>query len=651
MLWIDIETRSQCDLIFHGLLRYAQDPTTEVICMSWAFDEEDVVVWWASEPFPHRITQYIKDGGLITAQNSQFEAHLFDYVIGNDYDLPEIKREQWRCSMTTLLANGYPAGLDAGSKAVGIKYQKQADGRRLIKEYCAPNFLTAWKPGDWELMGSYCAYDTEVMREMVKTLRDLTDAEWAEFHLNAKINERGIPVDVELCEAVLNYAGELAADASRVLTEMTDGAMTKHTQRKERDAWLFPRLEPHHMKLLEVYKKGEKKISLDQDHRDYLLECEDLNWEARELLEAINSAGSSALMKFGVAAHTHVAGRVHNTFQFHGAQTGRFAGRGLQPHNFRRDAYGAEEAEQIIDDIKGDYEVDNPSTTMARLLRSMITSEQGIYYVDYAAIEGRVAPWIAGTQDGERKLDLYRQQKDVYVVTAASMFGVAEADVGKDLRQSGKIAELSLQFGGGAGALIGMAKNYGVTFDQDTAKEIVNRWRAANKWAGEIWADFDRAIALAVRTPNTVAEAGRCKFQSDGLNFLWCLLPSGKFLAYPKPKWEAYVTPWDEERVGPTFQSSTKPAAGEPALRKHARGALLFQNAVQGTAAAVLREAVVRADAAGLKIIGHVHDEIMGEGGHTDGEMLDKIMREQPAWAEGLPIDTGGVSYGKRYGK
>jgi DNA polymerase len=72
---------------------------------------------------------------------------------------------------------------------------------------------------------------------------------------------------------------------------------------------------------------------------------------------------------------------------------------------------------------------------------------------------------------------------------------------------------------------------------------------------------------------------------------------------------------------------------------------------VQATASNILREALIKADAAGLKIVSHVHDEIIGEGPPSDGDKLNAIMLEQPAWAEGLPLDTGGVMSGRRWGK
>ena len=656
MLYIDLETRSQCDLIFHGLRRYAEDETTQVICMAYAFDDGDINFWWHHENFPRIVTDYFKSGEPVMAHNAEFERHLFDYVIANDYDFKAPAREQWRCSMAMGLANGFAGGLDALAAGLALPFRKHAQGARLIREYCAAGHLTSFKPGDDDLMKNYNISDVEIMRAAVKFLRPLTDIEWEEYHINTIINERGLPIDVNFCTAALGYTRQVADDANDQITKLTHGKMTKSTQRNARNDWLFPKLTPYQMKLLEVYKKGEKRLSLDSDHRRYLLECEDLDDDARHLLEYIDNAGSSALKKFAVAAHQHCGGRVHNTFLWNGAgRTGRFSGKGLQPHNIRRDVFGDTQAETLIQDIIAGYELTSPADTMARLLRAMIAHKEGLAWCDWSSIEGRVAPWLTKDSDtggsGCEKLKLYLSGADIYVVTAASMFNVEEADVDKDLRQSGKIAELSLQFGGGHNALIGMAKNYGVIFEEDEARDIVKKWRLANPWAEMIWADYDKAITDAVLNPGTAFKVGRVTYGSDGDNYLWCQLPSDRMLAYPRPKFEPYMTPWGEERVGVTFQSHFKPAAGEPPIRIHARGALLFQNSVQAVAADCLREAVVLAHEAGLQIVGHVHDEIIIQGSHADGERLNNIMLEEPWWADGLPLATSGVSSGVRYGK
>jgi len=622
--------------------------------MAYCFDDEPMEFWELVEPFPQVVADYIASGGPIMAHNASFEADIFDFVIAEDYDITPPKREQWQCSMVIALANGHPAGLGELAKSLCLPLQKQEHGTRLIREYCAVNFKDIFLPqfeADRELMKEYCVFDVEVMREAVKRMRDLTPTEWAEYHLTEKINDKGLPVDLNLCRSALMYSNELNEDASKEISRITDGKMTKHTQRKARDAFVLPRLEQHHLDLISVYKKGEKKLSFDQEHRKYLLDCDDLDHEVRELLEYIDAAGSSALKKYAVAVHCEVDGHVHHTFQFHGAQTGRFSGRGLQPHNMRRDAYPNDEAEALISDIIAGYEIEQPGRTMARLLRSMITHPDGVYFVDWSNIEGRIAPWISADSRAQARIDLFAAGADLYKRSAMSMFGIPTEDLVDDnQRQSGKVAELSLGYGGAKGALTRMAKNYGMVIPEHEAENIVTLWRSANQWAVDIWHEFERAAEDAVNSPGVPFKAGRCTYQRDD-DYLWCMLPSGRVLAYAFPDVEYIDDPWGG-RYKATFQTPVKPAKDAVGrVRAHLRGALIFQNAVQACAADILRGALLGCDEAGLDIRLHCHDEIMGVGPEDDGERLNTIMLTTPNWADGLPLATGGVKWAKRYGK
>ena len=652
MLLLDLETRSQVDLALHGLRRYAEDRSTQIICMAYAFDDDPIEFWSGDEPFPQVVIDHILDGKTLMAHNAEFERHLFDWVIAPDYNFDAPRIDQWRCSMALGLASGYAAGLDTLAVTLGLPYRKLLHGRRLIKDYCMPGHLTKFKPGDANLMKQYCIGDVEVMRAAVKCLRPLTDAEWHEYHINAEINDRGLPIDVAFCEAALEYSTEIARDANREIEILTHGVMTKASQRKSRDLWIKPRLSDDQIEMITVTHKDVEKLSFDREHRQPLLECDDLSPEVRELLEQMDAAGSSALKKFNVAVKQHVNGRIHNTFLWNGAgRTGRFSGKGIQPHNFRRDVYGDNEAEALIADVKNGIVLDRPATTMARLLRSMITHRDGLYWVDWSQIEGRVAPWLANSPEGEIKLDIFRDGRDVYTATAANMKRVSEAQIDATQRQAGKIAELSLQFGGGYRALIGMGKGYGMLFEEEEARGIVKDWRLVNEWAENIWDEYEQAIKSATKEPNIEYPVGRVTFQSDSINFLWCRLPSGRLLSYPKPRREGVTTPWGETHGATVFQTHFRPAAGALPIRIPARGALIFQNTVQAVAADILREALMRAHDEGLDIVGHCHDEVIGIGTQEDGDRLDNIMLEQPTWAAELPIATGGVSHGTRYGK
>jgi DNA polymerase len=556
LMFIDIESRSQIDLKKDGLARYARDPSTQVICVAYAIDDEPVQSWFANEgdPFPSEIIKHIKSGGLLMAWNSGFENTLFDFVISNDYDFTPPNANQWRCAMVASTTSGYPASLAGASHALNLPQQKMTEGTRLIRSYCAPGHQITWQGEDRLLMANYCETDVEVMRDAVKCFRQLTDDEWHEHTLNQEMNDRGIPVDVPFAEVALGKADELTAVANDEISKLTNGTMTKHTQRKSRDIFLDARLTSQQQGLLIDYKNDEKKKSLDQDHRSLLLECEDLNPDARQLLTLINEAGSSALRKYNVIVDQHVDGVVHDTLVFNGAQTGRFTSKGLQIHNIRRDCFEPDVAEQLISNAIAGRELDEPGQTLARLMRAAIKHDDGLYWVDYSGIEARVGPWLANDDDGERILDVHRRGDDLYVIAAAAMCNLDPSDVSKELRNAGKVGTLACGYGGGVYAFQQMAGNYGLTFTDDQAKKFVYNWRDTNPWAVNQWASFDEAITEAFCNPGESFSAGRCALHSDG-EYIWCTLPSGRLLAYPKPDWETYETPWGEVREGVTHQA------------------------------------------------------------------------------------------------
>jgi DNA polymerase len=81
-------------------------------------------------------------------------------------------------------------------------------------------------------------------------------------------------------------------------------------------------------------------------------------------------------------------------------------------------------------------------------------------------------------------------------------------------------------------------------------------------------------------------------------------------------------------------------------------GGLLAENITQAFCAALLRDAIRRADAEKVEsLVAHVHDELIFE---TDTPItvaghVQQVMEEVPAWAKGLPLKAEPVIL-NRYG-
>lgn len=95
-------------------------------------------------------------------------------------------------------------------------------------------------------------------------------------------------------------------------------------------------------------------------------------------------------------------------------------------------------------------------------------------------------------------------------------------------------------------------------------------------------------------------------------NTLWIVRPSGRKLAYIKPR----LQPNRFGRMAVTYE-------GLNAANKWARGETysgkLVENITQATARDLLAEAMWRMEQAGLSIVGHVHDEVIGTHGAAEG--------------------------------
>jgi DNA polymerase len=475
------------------------------------------------------------------------------------------------------------------------------------------------------------------MRAACSLLRELSESEWSEYQLNSEINERGVPVDVPLATAALSYITDIKLHADEAILKLTDGEVTSARARKLRDAWVMPRLSESQKALLLVKKGDKETYSFDQEHRDNLLAAKDLDPEVEQLLEHINDAGGSSASKYNVIANQHVDDRIYYSLQWHGAATGRWTSKGLQIHNMPRNAF--DDPEPIISDVLEGYEIEKPAKSLSRLLRASITSAKGITWSDWSAIEGRICPWLSDDDEAQAVLDVFRRSEDIYIHTAEGM--------GMEDRQAGKVAALSMQFAGGAGALMRMAKNFGTIYSEDEAEELKVLWRESNQWAVRFWHGLKNAANKAYRKPGEQITCGKMSFFYDGADFLWMIRPSGLFHAYYQPRIELVEYPWGDSGYELTaLAGSVMPKAGAKWPRRALTPGILIENATQGAAADLMRNAVTNSQH--LPIILHCHDELVVEGNHV--EELHAIMETAPTWAEGLPLKAE-TTHKQRYGK
>lgn len=633
MLWLDFETRSKCDLRAKGVYNYAQDASTEVLCMSYAFDDEDVVTWVPTEPFPERVRNYT---GQIRAHNAAFERLIFWYVLQVNFKL-----EQFYCTATQARANCAPGSLEDVGRFAGASMKKDHRGAQLIRLMCVPPFKDS--PELMAEMIQYCEQDVRAMRAISKAMRDLSAEELQDYHVNEQINDRGVLVDVPLCHAAVKYASDELVEIEQIVQEVTQGAITSVRSPRMRE-WVLERVGEEAKKLM---WNGER-YSIDKTVRANLLLMEDPNEvppDVQEVIQCADDLWASSVAKFsrlsGLADEEDQ--RVRGAFVFAGGSaTGRASSYGAQVHNFTRKC--ADEPEAVRNAMVRGHAIvprygKRVTDVLKGMLRPALIPSAGKHFVvaDWAAIEARVNPWLSGR--GEDKLELFRTGEDVYKVNAAATFNVRVDDVTKDQRQIGKVQELACGFAGGVGAFAAMGRAYGIALPEPVAKRMVDGWRRANPWAVPYWSALEESYTRAMRNKGREFKAGRITYLFDGQH-LWYALPSGRILCYPYAKLESEGVTYAKAAWKPAQDAKEWPRAR---LWK----GLACENVTQAVANDLLRHSLRQLD----DVVLHVHDEIVLETADPDAaEKLKRVMCTAPKWATGLPLNAE-VETMKRYGK
>jgi DNA polymerase len=640
---IDFETRSAIDLTDRGLDIYANDDTTEVLCMAFGINPQDVDVIDPNNKFLYNpVLSHVENGGKIQAWNAMFEYAIWNCVCVPKYGWPPLKLTQCIDTMAIAAANNIPQSLDDAGVFMNSEHKKDAVGKRLIQKLCKPNNKGVFNE-DPELLAQlfeYCAQDVRTEMAIGSVLRPLSDLEQEVWELTQRINLRGVPVNPqELHNAV--QAVVRAQDA--IDNELLTLTGCKPSERAKLLAWLNEQgADMIDMTAETVTKK------LATTNFNNLFASEDV----KRALELRQEGSQTSVAKYAKMMEIQREGRIRNTLVYHGASTGRWASRGgLNLQNIARPTLEDGEIERAIPRVfDGGL---GSMSELSSLVRSAISAPAGQTFidVDFSSIENRVGVWLAGQND---KVELFRKGLDEYKVFAStSLYRVPYEEVTKDQRQIAKSAVLGAMFGQGAKGLVKYAEGMGVKLTETQAKSAVDSYRTSYAKVKNLWALCEVASINAVQNPGVAFDAGQKVKIKVAKNALWMQLPSGRLICWQRPQLELLTTPWGSQKMGVTIHSQNT------YTRQWSRNALIgssiFQSAVQGTARDFLANAMLNLELNGYEVINSIHDEVLllvNEEGAEEALENDvmHIMTHPPKWAPDFPLAAEGwVS--KRYKK
>ena len=623
ILHIDFETFSEEDLKSAGVYRYSEHPSTEIMACSYAFDDGPVTLWipydnvpmsivakagelrpgvhiMPTRQCPKEIAEHIKTGKEIRAHNAQFERVLTNGVAGKKLGIPPIAIEQTMCTMAKMSAAGLPRSLDMAAKA--LKTELKSEGGRIeMLQLSKPRKptkadpSTRWTfenaPDKWVAMLVYNIDDTPAERGIDNAVPDLISSEREIYHLDQRINQRGIAVDLKAVRDILfvveRYKELLAAECQRI-TEDWKGDGLNPTQREKIADWIRGEGEyskrpkdqcwPH---LADMQAETVKALV----KRPEVPEC------VKQLLRIYSTYNAKSVSKLQAILDAVCAdGRLRGMFLFLGAGTGRWSSMIVQLQNLMRpliddpeialQAFGSRD----LDFVRMMYPDVDVMKVAGSCIRAVLVASKGktLVFPDYVGVETRINSWFWKEED---YLEKFRAQDagtgpDSYKVAYCEIF---QEDIdsidwksaeGKLKRQIGKVLCLAFGYEGGVSAGVTMVDTYGVdlqlmadrllpvlpqdardhaewmwihhrkdgvTHDQSVALDGAKYlWRKKHPRTKQGWADLKTAAGLACEFPGKAFIAGRMAFkviEHKGRSWLHMRLPSGRDLKYYAPSW------------------------------------------------------------------------------------------------------------------
>lgn len=682
-LWLDLETYSEVP-ITHGTHVYAA--AAEVMLFAWALDEAPVAVWdvTAGARMPDALAAALCDPEtLLWAHNSHFDRTVLRHAGSVIERAAAVDVNRWRDTMVQALTHALPGGLAVLCEVLRVPTDQAKDkaGKQLIQLFCKPRPVNSkvrratreTHPTEWARFVEYAALDIDAMREVNRRLPawNYSGAELALWHLDQRINDRGVGIDLQLVDAAISSVDAAQKTLAKRTKEMTAGQVESTTKR---DQLLAHVLEEYGVDLPDMQMATLERRIADPD----------LSPALRELLGIRLQASSTSTTKYKTLAKgTSADGRLRGTLQFAGAgRTRRWAGRLFQPQNLPRPVLKQDDIDLGIEAMLSgcaDLAYANVMELASSAIRGTIIAPKGkkLVVADLSNIEGRDQAWLAGE---EWKLRAFRDfdagtGPDLYKLAYGKSFGVKPEAVTKDQRQVGKVQELALGYEGGVGAFVTFAAAYGIDLE-DLARQAIRSipaetlgqahimlewhrdkrrdppsdlgltdqawlvcesfklaWRQAHPAIASGWKELKEAAAGAIEQPGQTFITRRLKVRRDG-SWLRIGLPSGSAMCYPAPQIV-------DDSI--TYMGMNQYSRKWSRLKTY--GGKLFENVCQSVARDVMAHNMPAIEAAGYSIVLTVHDEVICEAPDTSDyspEHLASLLAANPTWAPDMPLAAAG---------
>ena len=657
-IYLDFETKSRSDLKKVGAFNYFDDPSTDILLLSYKVGDEPIKHWTPNMIRNIPLYELISQQGIrLLAWNATFDMLAWNKIMCGKYGWPHLNPALWYDVQAVAAYRGYPVKLSEASRDLFLSVGKLESGTRLINKFSKPNRFGDFNsfhdhPEDAEEFVRYCDRDVIVTQQAHEELGELPDRERELWLHTYKINERGIYIDAPTCRRVIELIDYKRKQLNDLITVRTGGAITAVTQRERVRNYLndeYGVFMPN-MKETTVEKHlNAMETTLEKDPSLIKLR------QAKIMLEWYQNGSKSSIAKYQkIIDSLSGQSRVRGFLFYHGAGTGRYSGRGVQFQNFpNKTVKDPDKIVNLIELADGDGDladifIGDIFKVSKKLLRSVIMAPPGklLCVGDYKSIEAVGTAWVCREHD---ILKSFVRGEDPYRRMAAKMYAVDYPVVNTDQRFAGKITVLACGFGGHANAILGMAEKMRMDVMPDKASEWAEAFRDARPKLVAAWAAMERAAKKALLsdegTEVAVPEVWGVVFIKVG-NDLRMKMPSGREINYrravavSKYGTESY---WDFDKE----DTRDKVVVAEMNVEQHRAagdyrslyGSLMFQNYVQGLCRDILTEAQLRLEENNYPVVINVHDELgtlVDSDHYITLNTFNSLMTRRPKW---LPQD------------
>lgn len=492
---IDFETRSPVDIKKSGAWLYSRHYATEVLCLAYRFlGDAEEKLWnptirnpltleevMPATPPPLDLFRHIESGGLVDAHNAFFEICIWNNIMVPRFGWPEVRIEQWRCTASRCNYAALPRSLEEAAKAMNLPVDKDMEGRKLMLKMCKPRKPRASEKRDHAILGKaflyhqdkndllrlfeYCKRDVRAQYELAKVLPELPPEELTIWQIDLKINLRGLRFDLEMARSALEMADAWKEKLNKELYELT--GIDSASQRQAVANWL------------------RKEESLDMPGTSAstvkeFLDREDVSLRARRILKIVGSYNKTSTAKYAAILDKcdPEDGCFRDLIMYHGASTGRWAGKGIQIQNFPSRNVPEKDfdyAAQVVLSKDVDYAhalYGDVMTFLSGALRASIIPRDGKVFAvaDYSSIEARCLAWLANCI---KALNIFKADQDIYSDMASVIYSRTITKKDKAERQLGKMAILGLGYGMGFVTFLLNLRTYDIRFTERQVLEIM----------------------------------------------------------------------------------------------------------------------------------------------------------------------------------